>query len=265
MDSSGLVEQWNVEKHGSLPGQSALVILDTSDEYYIGCMKETLKSVRETFTFDHHEPNPRAKLSGMIEASAASTCELAVELAIFAGADLDPETAMAAYTGIVYDTGFFAYSKTSLRTFKAAVQTLEWGAQPNFVYRQLMENASSGTLLLQKRAFSTLELYDSGRIAAQILRKEDLEAAGANFEDAETFVNMPLKSKEVEVSLLVKETAGGEVRCSLRSKGKVNVSKIAQDFGGGGHLTAAGFKSDFDLEETVKKLLADVRAHLDKK
>jgi len=265
MDRGGLVEQWNDEEHGSLPEQSALVILDTSDEYYIGAMKETLKSVREAFAFDHHDPNPRAKLSGMIDASAASTSELAVELALLAGADLDQKTAMAAYTGIVYDTGFFGYPKTSLRTFKAAVKTLEWGAQPNYVYRQLMENVSSSTLLLQKRAFSTLQLYDSGRIAAQMLRKEDLEAVGANFEDSETFVNMPLKSKEVEVSVMIKETPEGEVRCSLRSRGKVNVSKIAQDFGGGGHLTAAGFKSNFSLEETMQKLLADVRARLDKK
>ena len=262
MDTGGLVEQWDAEKHGSLSGQSALIILDTSDEYHIGCMKETLTQVQEVFAFDHHEPKPRAKLSGIIESSAASTSELAVELAAFAGVDLEPQTATAAYTGIVYDSGFFAYSKTSLRTFRAAVKTLEWGAVPNYVYRQLMENASSGTLLLQKRSFSTLELYNSGRIAVQILRKEDLAAAGAHFEDAETFVNMPLKSKEVEVSLLVKETPGGEVRCSLRSKGKVNVSKIAQNFGGGGHVTAAGFKSSLGLEETQKKLLEDVQARL---
>ena len=144
----------------------------------------------------------------------------------------------------------------------AAVKTLEWGAVPNYVYRQLMENVSNGALLLQKRAFSTLELYDNGKIAVQMLRKEDLAAAGAHFEDAESFVNMPLKSKDVEVSLIVKETAAGEVRCSLRSKGKVNVSKVAQDFGGGGHVTAAGFKSSLSLEQTLKELLADVQTRL---
>jgi phosphoesterase RecJ-like protein len=123
-----------------------------------------------------------------------------------------------------------------------------------------MESASRGALLLQKQSLSTLEFYEEGRIAIQTLRKEDFLSCGANFEDAEILVNIPLKAKEVEVSLLIKETPEGEVRCSLRSKGKINVSKVAQVFGGGGHAHAAGFKSRLNQEETLKKLLECVIA-----
>jgi phosphoesterase RecJ-like protein len=88
-----------------------------------------------------------------------------------------------------------------------------------------------------------------------ILRREDLAATGALFEDAESFVNIPIKSKGVLVSILVKENEEGKIRCSLRSKGAVNVSKIAQWFSGGGHALAAGFRSDATLEETMEQVL----------
>ena len=263
MDNRGLIEEWNVERHGSFPGQSAFVVLDTSDEYHTGDMKEILNMGLEVFSFDHHEHKAKTGLRGFIDSSASSTSELAVELALLTGTNLDVQTAMAAYTGIVYDSGFFAYSKTSMRTFNAAIKTIECGADPVYVYKQLMETFSCGALLLQKRTLSTLELHDHGRIAVQIIRGEDLEAAGASFEDAEGFVNIPLRVKDIEVSILIKEKSPKEIRCSLRSKGKVNVSKIAQNFGGGGHIAAAGLKSSLSPEETLAKLLVYVEACLD--
>ncbi|MCL2066290.1 MAG: DHHA1 domain-containing protein [Treponema sp.] len=263
MDASGLIEYWDDKKHNELPEQSAMIVVDTSDEYHTGGMKDIMKRTQEVFTFDHHEPKRHAMLAGLIEPGAASTCELAVELASALGVDFDPPTAMAAYSGIVYDSGFFAYSKTSLRTFRAAIKMLESGADSHFVYKQLNENLSSSALLLQKQAFSTLELHSGGRIVSQVLRKKDLEKLGANLEDAESFVNLPLRAKEVEVSVVIKETAAGEIRVSLRSKGRVNVSKIAQGFGGGGHVAAAGFKSSLSLDETMKKLLEHLETYLD--
>jgi phosphoesterase RecJ-like protein len=81
-------------------------------------------------------------------------------------------------------------------------------------------------------------------------------------EDAEGFVNTPLKAREIAVSVLVKETPEGAVRCSLRSRGAVNVSKIAQDFGGGGHVSAAGFRSELGLEETLAAALKKIERAL---
>ena len=262
IDNLRLVENWNAEKHRPLLRDAALIILDTAAEYHIGSMSEALKTVKEAFTFDHHEPVPWPKLPGFNDPAAASTSELAIELACYMGIELDAQTATAAYAGIVYDSGFFAHPKTSLRTFRAAMTALEWGADPNYIYRQLMESASYQALLLQKQALSNLEFYAGKQIALLTLSKEDFEMIGAGFEDAENIVNIPLKVGEVEVSVLIKEKPDGEVRCSLRSKGRVNVSKVAQEFGGGGHTTAAGFKSSSGMEEILNKLLADVEARL---
>jgi phosphoesterase RecJ-like protein len=175
---------------------------------------------------------------------------------------LDEETAAALYAGLSYDSGSFAYSKTTVRTFKAARALVEAGAVPYEIYGALNESVSTASLLLQQRILSTLKLHCGGRAAVLLLRKEDLAATGAHYSDAESFINIPLKSREVLVSVMVKENDEGDIRCSLRSKGAVNVSKIAQQFSGGGHALAAGFRSDLTFEETLARVLEKVEAAL---
>jgi phosphoesterase RecJ-like protein len=238
------------------------VILDTSDEYNIGKVREFVSQALEVFVIDHHEPNQFNSWDGYIDKTASSTCEMVVEIANAAGIVLNQVSALAAYAGIIYDTGSFAYSKTTARTFRAALSLVEAGVNPYSVYHELYETASTGALILQKQVLSTLELRNGGRVAVQILRKKDLENFRASFEDAENFINIPLRSRDIMVSVLVKENREGQIRCSLRSKGKVNVSKIAQAFGGGGHVSAAGFRSKVSIEETLSGVLEKITAVL---
>jgi phosphoesterase RecJ-like protein len=264
MDPRGTIEVWDPEKHGDIPERSALVIVDTADEFNTGGMIKLLPKFREVFVIDHHELGHHSLLDGFIDPGASSTCEMVVEMAESFGIMPDLYAARAAFAGISYDSGSFAYSKTSARTFKAAQILVEAGVIPYEIYGALNENASTSALLLQKQVFSTLEIHAGGRVAVQILRKEDLQSTGANFEDAESFINIPLKSKDILVSIVIKENNEGRIRCSLRSKGQVNVSKIAQHFSGGGHVMAAGFKSTLDLEETLAQVLRKVKSMLDK-
>jgi phosphoesterase RecJ-like protein len=170
---------------------------------------------------------------------------------------------VAAFGGLSYDSGSFAYSKTTARTFATARILVEAGVSPYEIYGELNESATTNSLLLQRQVMSTLELHCQGRVAVQILKKADLESTGARFEDAEAFINIPLKSRDILVSILIKENREGPVRCSLRSKGKVNVSKIAQQFSGGGHALAAGFRSDLNIEKTLEQVLEQVEAALE--
>jgi phosphoesterase RecJ-like protein len=268
MDTGRLIETWNDDTRNGFVEKSALLIVDTSDEYNIGIMRGILNEVREVFVLDHHEPAPQSVLTGFNDNTASSTSELAVELALAMGIRLDTRSAAAAYAGIVYDTGFFCYSKTNSRTFSAAMYLVEHGVVPYHIYRKMNENAPVGALLLHKRVFSTLEILSKGRIAVQIMRREDLENTGGRFEDADGFINVPMKAKEIAVSVLIKENTEGKVRCSLRSKGTVNVSKIAQNFGGGGHVSAAGFKCpqgiEYTLNETLNHIIEKIEEQLEK-
>jgi phosphoesterase RecJ-like protein len=263
IDRENIIEIWGNVKE-ALSRDAGLIILDTADEYNIGELRDIIPYVTEVFVIDHHDPNQFSSFRGIMDNTAASTCELIIELALSLGISLSPENARAAYAGMVYDTGFFAYAKTTKRTFKAALALMESGVKPYEVYREMNENSTTSALLLQKSVLSSLKIHNNGRVAVQILRKEDLEKTGALFEDAEHFINIPLKSMDIDVSILVKENKEGHVRCSLRSKGTVNVSKIAQSLGGGGHVTAAGFRSSHGWDKTLKVILERVSEELNK-
>ena len=263
MDPQGLIEQWDNNQHGELPEQSGLFLLDTAEANMAGKMEEVVYRAKEVFIIDHHEPGPHSVFKGIGDPSSASTCELTVILAETLGIAIDPQAAFAAYIGIAYDTGFFAYPKTGPRTFNAALTLHGLGVKPIEVYQQLHENGSVGALLLQKKALAGMTLHCGNRVAMQMLRLEDFDEAGALPEDTEGFVNFPLKAKEIVVSLLLKESSDGKVRCSLRSKGTVNVAKIAQELNGGGHINAAGFKSKLDIEQTAATALEKIAKLLD--
>lgn len=264
MDPDNFLEVWNSPSHFHFPAQSALILLDTSDELHLGILAdEAIPNAQAVFVIDHHEPNPFLRFDGYINSDSSSTCELVLNLANHYQFKLDKDCASAAYAGLVYDTGSFIYPKTSTASFKAALQLVKAGAVPHDIHRLLHENANIGALLLQKQVLSTLELHAEGRIAVQTLSKKDLENCEASYEDAESFVNLPLKSKDVEISIFVKEQRNGMVRCSLRSKGQVNVSLIAQNFSGGGHKTAAGFKSSMGLDKTREEVVQRVLAELE--
>jgi phosphoesterase RecJ-like protein len=264
MDPDKTIETWDSEQHQPLLNTSALIILDTSDEYNIGKLKdEVLPHVLDVLVVDHHELGPKSVLDGCVDPKAASTSEMIMLVADSFNIIPDLVTANAVFAGLAYDTGSFAYLKTNINTFKAALTLVKCGVNPYTSYQNLFESASIAAVILQKIVLSSLEIHADGKIAVQILRKEDLASTGATIEDAEGFINLPLRSKNVKVSILLKESATGPIRCSLRSKGEVNVSKIAQQFSGGGHATAAGFKSDLTIEQTLETLLNKVKEFLD--
>ena len=262
MDRQGIIESLDPEKHNALPEEAALIMLDTADLHNIGQMRDLVCRAREVFIIDHHEVMSTSHFSGICDSSSASTCELVVELAAAMGVTIEDGAAFAAYTGMVYDTGFFAYQKTSARSFRAAITLLELGVNPTEAYQELCENTATRSLLLQKRAFASLEIHCGGKAASQLLRYEDFTEAGAVNDDSDGFVNVPLRARDIVVSVMVKESRKGKVKCSLRSKGDIDVSKIAHDFGGGGHVNAAGFKSDLNVDQTLALTLTKISGFL---
>ncbi len=233
-----------------------LLILDTNDVHNIGHVAElVLPNVKDYFIVDHHESDENIIEENHIEESASSTCEILFELFENLGIELNLDIANALFTGIVYDTGSFIYPKTSPRTFMIAYTLSKIGVNPNLIYQKIYESNSVSALRLQSKVLSTLELFFDQHVAAQTMTKEMIAECGAMYEEADTLINIPLKSESIRVSLFFKENEAGILRCSLRSKGDINVAEIAQSYGGGGHKTAAGFKSIWPLETIKQKVL----------
>jgi len=240
----------------------ALLMLDTNDIHNIGSVATlVLPRVREYFIVDHHENEEDVLTGNLILKSASSTAEIVYQILREIEAEIDFPIAEALYTGIIYDTGGFIYPKTTAVTFAIARELVQKGVQPNAVYTHVYESNSISALVLQSRVLSTLELAHADHVAVLTMSREMIRESGANYEEADGLINIPLRSEDVRVSIFFKENMEGLLRCSLRSKGAINVAEIAQVFGGGGHKTAAGFKCRLSLEKTKHALLERLRVH----
>jgi phosphoesterase RecJ-like protein len=257
IDPEGVVEV--LERPDQLPADLerwALLMLDTNDVNNIGQVASlVLPRVREYFIIDHHENDGDLLAGNYVRKSASSTSEILHQLMRAMGVAIDYGIALALYTGLVYDTGSFIYPKTTALTFEIARDLVSLGVDPNGVYASVYESNSISALVLQARVMSTLELAFGNHVAILTMRKEMIVAAGGIYEEADQLINIPLKSEDIRVSVFFKENLEGLMRCSMRSKGNIDVAEIAQRFGGGGHRTAAGFKCHRPLEETRTEVL----------
>jgi phosphoesterase RecJ-like protein len=263
LDTAGAVSV--LESPEQLPADIAeysLLMLDTNDTRNIGQIAtHVLPRVKEHFIIDHHEKED-ALAGNCILVNASSTCEILYPLFRALGARVDFAVARALFTGIVYDTGSFVYPKTTAQTFEIARDLVMAGVEPNDVYAKIYESNSISALVLQSRVLSTLELAYDNSVAILTMGRQMIIDSGANYEEADQLINIPLKSGDIRVSIFFKENPDGLLRCSLRSKGNINVAEIAQAFGGGGHRTAAGFKCRDSIESTRAVILQKLRSQL---
>ena len=223
-------------------GQKTIVLIDTSDFQHTRRAKELLLPFgREVIIIDHHTPPAQLPCPAFIDDTAAAASQIVFFLAEAFGVKLDSIAANALFMGIVYDTGSFIYPKTSPATFLVAQKLVALGVKPKDIHAALFETISPARMRLLARVQATLRLVHGDRTAIQIMTHEMLSETEAHAEDSENFINYPLKCATVSVSVFVRESKPGVFRCSLRSKGDVDVSTLAQAHGGGGHRTAAGF------------------------
>lgn len=234
----------------------ALIIVDTNDTNNIGMIsKHILPKVKEYFIIDHHESGGDLVAGNLIYNEASSTAEILYQFLVSMKVPIDKTIANAIFMAIVYDSGSFIYPKTSAITFKIAHELVLKGVNPNYIHTQIYETDSIPSLVLQSKVLGTLELKVNNRVAVQTLTKDMLDKTGANYDEARTFINVPLKAKNILVSVFFKQDAKGSTRCSLRSKGNIDVCEISREFGGGGHKNAAGFKYSSPPDAMKRKIL----------
>ncbi len=237
----------------------AQFVLDTNDYDNIGNAYNVLKDkVQDLFIIDHHEGDQMKVESNLIKADASSVCEMIYEIYKYYDIPLIFKAAQAIYTGMVFDTGSFKYPKTSSTTFAIAAECLELGVHPYTIFEHLYENNSLSSFELRGMILSTMEVFHGGRMIVMKLTPEMIESSGATFAEGEPAINLPLTVKGVIASILVKQSAGGPVKVSMRTKGDYDVAEIAMENGGGGHKNAAGYKSKKTFDETYKLAISNM-------
>jgi bifunctional oligoribonuclease and PAP phosphatase NrnA len=209
------------------------------------------------FSIDHHVSAKRFADVNWIDPCACACAEMVFRLGKAAGARLTPEIATCLYTAVLADTGSFAFSNTNRRTFQLAAELVEHGADPARIAQNIYFSYPTSKMRLLGAALSNLRR--EGPITWMTVSREDMERSGAMEEDCEGLVNYALGIAGVEVAMFFRETADHRVRVSIRSKGAVNVSVVAEGFGGGGHECASGFALDGPLPAAIDRVLQSLR------
>ena len=216
---------------------------------------------------DHHHDNTRFGTVNLVVPEASCTAEIVWRLAKELGAEISPEIADALYTGLVTDTGRFMYENTTAEAHVMAAELIEAGVQPHLVYRRLYEDLPFRRLQLLQRALASVERLNGGVITVAHLVKRDYEETGALETDSEGVVDHMRAVEGTAVAVLVRELLAEEReglrKVSLRATdGRVDVSRIAREFGGGGHPQAAGFSTPLAYPELVERLRQQVDEQL---
>jgi phosphoesterase RecJ-like protein len=255
-------ESYDPARHdGLLDAADAIVLIDNSAPDRLGRMEVPVRARAEkTFCIDHHPTSGTPWGGNLIDTTASATAVLVHELVRAEGATPDRASADALYAGLATDTGFFRFSSTSPRAFRVAAELLEAGADPTRCYREVYERNSPAYTRLLGRALAGLYVGADGAVASVGITLAMIEASGAAGVDTSEFTTPLLAVDGVRVAILFRELAGGKVKVSLRSKGELDVQRMAAEFGGGGHRNASGIVMPGPFDEVTRVIAARAAA-----
>ncbi len=248
-----------------LPGAEAIRVTPAVDRPYdavfvIECSdidRPGLIDLEKQFVvnIDHHSTTALFGAINWIDSTASAVGEMIYNLCKATGVRVTKEIAECVYTALLTDTGSFHYSNTTERTFKIASELVRTGVKPAKTAEAIFGSYQWPKIELLSLVLATAKRDETGQIAWMEQTQEMQEQTRASEEDADGFVNYPLSVAEVEATALFKECSPGVYRTSLRSKGDVNVAKVAEQFGGGGHRNAAGCTLKGNLESVERQVV----------
>lgn len=242
-----------------------IAVLDISDLSRLGDLGHRVAARKTTplVCIDHHvspgvlPPGPR-----LIDPQATATAELVYDMAVALDWPISSECARALYVGMLTDTGGFRFSNTTPRALRVAASLLEAGVDPESIYEQVYANAPEGRVRLLSEVLQTLVVESQVGLAWMTVPPGALERHEADADDLDGIVEHARSISGTRLALLFRQLANGRVKVSLRSRGSVDVAHLAQRFGGGGHVKAAGASLEGALGDVQVRVLAAAREYL---
>ncbi len=236
------------------------IVLDCSNLERLGDEGKRIFQSLPVINIDHHQDNTNFGDINYVKPVAATT-EIIADLIEYMGLTIDSPMATALYSGIIADTSSFQNENVDAELLRSAAGLLESGADARSVIIHLYENEPFSKLKLLGEVLAEAE-YQDGVVWAEIT-PEVIEEADATQEDTEGIVGKLRSTRGAKVACLFKKLPGNTIKVSLRSKNGVDVSKVAGNFGGGGHKVAAGCMVDGQLDEVEQKVLTDIKQRIE--
>jgi phosphoesterase RecJ-like protein len=244
-------------------GAEVMVVLDTATWNQLGKFGPYFKeSPAAKVVIDHHLSQDDLGAVRLVDSTAEATGRLVYEAVQALGRPLSPEAAGALFAALATDTGWFRHRNTTAASFALAEKLVQAGADPTRLHEQIYEQNTLARQHLNGLVLSRIRLAEGGRVAYTEVRLADYAATGAIPQDTEDMVNCTRAIIGVEVGLFFLEQPAGGVKISFRSRETVDVARIAEQFGGGGHRLAAGATLPTTLPEAQRRVLDAVRQAL---
>lgn len=216
-----------------------IVCVDVADTKLLGDMKDI--GNKADLCIDHHVSNTDYAQRVLLKEDYAAACELMYEVIAALGVPFDKELANCIYTGTATDTGCFKFSNTSPQTHIIAAEMLKYGADFAHINYIMFDMKTPGRIALEQQVLNGIKYYADGHVAAITVSLDMLECIkDIDSDDIGALANIPRQIAGVDIGISVKEKKPGVFKASLRSSERIDVSAIAQKYGGGGHKRAAG-------------------------
>ena len=227
------------------------ISLDCANEERYGKAIEIKKLSKKSINIDHHISNTEHADFNYVE-DICSTGELLYQFLEIFEIELREKIAKYMYLGIINDTGNFRHDNVTEHTFFVCSKLIGAGVNNHKIANIIFE-------VSEKKVGFIGELYKNKKINERYkfinyyLTQEKMKELSIEKDDTDGAAEMLLKIEEMELSLFVREDVDGSLKGSFRANDKYNVNKIASIFGGGGHIKAAGFKTNLSFEEILEK------------
>ena len=235
-----------------------VIALDVASTERLRDSKIFLDKAKVVINIDHHKTNPNYGDYQIIEPDSSSTGEVLYNYFKEYNWSITEEAAICLYVAIMTDTGNFRFENTTPNALRAAADLMEKGANPNILYKKCYESKTKNLVMFQNYCVNKAEFLNDNKIVYTAVYKKDLEKFSAGDDYTDGIAETLRAIDTTEVSFVVKEVEAKVTKVSMRSK-HIDVAKICEKFDGGGHTYAAGCTVKAGINETVKKLLNEIK------
>jgi phosphoesterase RecJ-like protein len=236
-------------------GHDLAIIVDLEARSRLGRVGPFFDACPRVIVIDHHVPIEEPGDLRIVLPTAPSTCSIILDLFRDTDVVITPKIADCLLTGILTDTGSFRYPNTDAHSLHSAGFLLERGADLAKVTREVYMQKELPAVVLTAHAIQRMQVDCDGRLAWATLPLSLFEELNAEEQYTEGIVNELLSVKGVEIAAILREGKPGKIRGSLRSIGKIDVAAVARQFGGGGHVNAAGVSFNGSLDEAEEQVV----------
>lgn len=266
---AGVLLEKYAGKYGVIPNSHLLVSPETAEEAdlflsldcgdleRLGAAKEIFLKTPMRINIDHHESNTGFGLLNYVDAGASSTSEIVYEL-IHEILPIGTEEAAGLYAGLIYDTGGFRHSSTAPGTMQIAGKLMECGIPFTAIYNEFFNARSFSEAKILGKAIENAELLFGGKVICSTITNAEIAACGGTNKELDAIINYLKGVRGVEVACFFYEKTGTEVKGSFRGNDGYDVCALAQKFGGGGHVKAAGCTIAAPIAKAREMALAEV-------